>query len=271
MEYSPFFMLLGLIVFVEAFYYYYYYYFNLFDFPFWKRKWPLIPSVLLGFPGGASGREPACQCRRRQRHREDPWVVRFPLEEEMATRSRILVWRIPWPEEAGGLQSAGSQRVGYDRAANTHTSESVTDFTVSGPLHYWHLEWMFPVLLGGVTAVHCGASTARLTFALWHPVTSPSPQSRQPRKCPGICQESAAGEGVGSKDPVENRLLLLCLCSLRSKGHNGIVTLLRKSHTQLRVTLLLDMKDGPSLPYGLGGGVDYSSYCISLPSVCCCF
>ena len=102
--------------------------------------------------------------------------------------------------------------------------------------------------------MHCGASTARLTFALWRPVTSPSPQSRQPRKCPGICQESAAGEGVGSKDPVENHLLLLCLRSLRSKGHNGIVTLLRKSHTQLHVTLLLDMKDGPSLPYGLGGG-----------------
>ena len=107
---------------------------------------------------------------------------------------------------------------------------------------------------GGVTVVHCGVSTASLTFALWHPLTSPSPQSRQPRKCPGICQESAAGEGVGSKDPVENRLLLLYLCSLRSKGHSGIAALLRKSHTQLHVALLLDMKDGPSLPYGLGGG-----------------
>ena len=26
----------------------------------------------------------------------------------------ILAWRIPWIEELGGLQSIGSQRVGYD-------------------------------------------------------------------------------------------------------------------------------------------------------------
>ena len=32
----------------------------------------------------------------------------------MATHSSILAWRIPWTEEPGGLQSTGSQRVGYD-------------------------------------------------------------------------------------------------------------------------------------------------------------
>ena len=31
-----------------------------------------------------------------------------PLEEEMATHSRILAWEIPWTEEPGGLQSMGS-------------------------------------------------------------------------------------------------------------------------------------------------------------------
>ena len=36
------------------------------------------------------------------------------LEEEMTTHSRILGWRIPWTEEAGGLQSMGSQRVGHN-------------------------------------------------------------------------------------------------------------------------------------------------------------
>ena len=34
-----------------------------------------------------------------------------PLEEEMATHSRILAWRIPWTEKPGGLQSIGKQRV----------------------------------------------------------------------------------------------------------------------------------------------------------------
>ena len=28
-----------------------------------------------------------------------------PLEEGMATHSSILVWRIPWTEDPGGLQS----------------------------------------------------------------------------------------------------------------------------------------------------------------------
>ena len=32
------------------------------------------------------------------------------LEEEMATHSSILVWRIPWTEEPGALQSMGLQK-----------------------------------------------------------------------------------------------------------------------------------------------------------------
>ena len=31
-----------------------------------------------------------------------------PLEKEMATHFKILAWRIPWTEEAGGLQTMGS-------------------------------------------------------------------------------------------------------------------------------------------------------------------
>ena len=30
-----------------------------------------------------------------------------PLQEGMATHSRILVWRIPWTEEPDGIQSIG--------------------------------------------------------------------------------------------------------------------------------------------------------------------
>ena len=37
-----------------------------------------------------------------------------PLEEEMATHSSILVWKIRWTEEPDGPQSMGSQRVRYD-------------------------------------------------------------------------------------------------------------------------------------------------------------
>ena len=37
-----------------------------------------------------------------------------PLEMGMETHSSILVWRIPWTEKPGGLQSLESQRVGHD-------------------------------------------------------------------------------------------------------------------------------------------------------------
>ena len=46
---------------------------------------------------------------------QESWVRSLgwedPLEEEMATHSSILAWRIPWTEEPGGLQSMGLQRV----------------------------------------------------------------------------------------------------------------------------------------------------------------
>ena len=47
------------------------------------------------------------------------------LEEGVAACFGILAWKIPWTEEAGGLQSRGSQRVRQDWApehADTHTS-----------------------------------------------------------------------------------------------------------------------------------------------------
>ena len=45
------------------------------------------------------------------------------MEEEMATHSSILAWKIPWTEEPGELQSTGSHRVGHDRM---HTVRACT-------------------------------------------------------------------------------------------------------------------------------------------------
>ena len=48
------------------------------------------------------------------------------LEEGMATHSGILVWRIPWTEESGELQSMGSQRVRHtwSNLVYAHTTPS---------------------------------------------------------------------------------------------------------------------------------------------------
>ena len=47
------------------------------------------------------------------------------LEEEMATHSSILAWKIPWTEEPGRLQSLGSHRVGDDWSNLAHTSKDL--------------------------------------------------------------------------------------------------------------------------------------------------
>ena len=81
------------------------------------RKSAVEPFLLQyptrGFSGGSAVKNlPAVQ------ETQESWV-RFlvqkdPVEEEIATHSRILAWKIPWTEEPGGLQSIGSQRVGHD-------------------------------------------------------------------------------------------------------------------------------------------------------------
>ena len=48
------------------------------------------PWIVRVLPGGTSGKEPACQCRRNK-----------------SLRLSILAWRIPWTKEPGRLQSMG--------------------------------------------------------------------------------------------------------------------------------------------------------------------
>ena len=89
---------------------------------------------------------------------QETWVWSLgwadPLEKGMASHSRTLVWKIPWTEEPGGLQSMGSHRAG---PWTTNT------FTFSPFSH--HLRWtssratcFFP-LLHSLTS-----STSKLVF-----------------------------------------------------------------------------------------------------------
>ena len=65
-----------------------------------------------------------------------------PLEEEMATHSSVLAWEIPRTEEAGGLQPAGSQRVGHNGATedtSLHTAQKREKwFLAAGRCLRWH-------------------------------------------------------------------------------------------------------------------------------------
>ena len=74
--------------------------------------WSLVPLPFLN---------PACTF-------ESSWFTKFRSlyllwlmiysEKAMAPHSSILTWKIPWPEEPGGLQSIGSLGVGHDWATS---------------------------------------------------------------------------------------------------------------------------------------------------------
>ena len=49
-------------------------------------------------------------CLPMQETQVQPLGQEDPLEKELATHSSILVWKIPWIEEPGWLQSMGSQK-----------------------------------------------------------------------------------------------------------------------------------------------------------------
>ena len=80
-------------------------------------------QVQLGYPVGASGREPAYQYRRLER-----WVRSLgwedPLEDGMAIHPRILAWRIPWTASLVGYSPQGCKELGMSEATqhNMHAS-----------------------------------------------------------------------------------------------------------------------------------------------------
>ena len=66
-----------------------------------------------GFPGGSVAKNPPANAGDKGDLGSIPGSGRSP-GEGMATHSSILVWKLPWTEEPGGLQSIGFQRVGHN-------------------------------------------------------------------------------------------------------------------------------------------------------------
>ena len=127
---------------------------------------------------------------------QESWVQSLcqddPLEEELATHSSILAWRIPWTEEPGRLQSMGSQRVRHDWATFTFgcsqgtrvtTFSSVTTGHTQNPLKKELLKvrsastWSAGALRHGidgatihcwrVPSAYCGSGTILNTLHYW--------------------------------------------------------------------------------------------------------
>ena len=69
----------------------------------------------MGFPGGSSVKESACNAG------DLGSIGKISLEKKMATHFSILPWRIPWTEEPARLQSMGLKRVRHNRGTSIFT------------------------------------------------------------------------------------------------------------------------------------------------------
>ena len=82
-----------------------------------------LSDLYKGFPGGASGKEPACQCRRCKRHGFHSWVMKIPR------RSAWQSTPVFFPREFHGQRSLAS----YSPWDCTNTTE-VTEHACTLPL-----------------------------------------------------------------------------------------------------------------------------------------
>ena len=147
-----------------------------------------LMQIITGSPGGAGVRDPPAHAGGAR-----DWVWSLggedPLEEEVATHSSTLAWRIPWTEEPGGLQSMGSQSQAGLSDWATHTQ-----ITYHSPAH---LGWT-PRLSHGVALL-----TSLTSFPT---IFSPLPCLHQPR--PSACMlYPCSPRGLGPDAPASR-----CLC-----------------------------------------------------------
>ena len=62
--------------------------------------------------------------------------LEYPLEEEMATHSSILAWRIPWTEEHGRLQSVVADSWTQLKRLSMHMAMAPHSSTLA-----WKIPW----------------------------------------------------------------------------------------------------------------------------------
>ena len=72
-----------------------------------------VYTYIHGFPGGASGKKSACQCKKRKRHRFDPWLGKVPWSRKRQHTLVFLPGKFHGQRSLSGC-SMGPQRVRHD-------------------------------------------------------------------------------------------------------------------------------------------------------------
>ena len=92
-----------------------------------NQAWDSLPhrfvvKMYLGFPSGASGTGPACQCRRHKRCRFNPWVRKICWRRVRQLAPVFLTGKSLGQMSLVGCESMGSQRVWHDWSDLAHTT-----------------------------------------------------------------------------------------------------------------------------------------------------
>ena len=86
-----------------------------------------VSYMLRGFPGGTSGKEPACQCRRRKRYRFDPWVGKIPWRRAQQPTPVFLPGEYPGQRSLVGYSLWDYKESGMTESlTHTHNQQGTT-------------------------------------------------------------------------------------------------------------------------------------------------
>ena len=169
-----------------------------------------MKDPVLGFPGGTSGKEPACQCRRHQ-----SWVWSLSQEDP---------WRRAWqptpvflPGESHGQRSLMGYNVGHG-VTELDTTEWLSLSLVQAKIPRRH--WLDLLTFGWTICCHVWVpylisspdQNTVSTGPVWHHQWDTRTSTDQAGRCP----ELGVGAGVGIRISAPHRLTpsLSCVCLL---------------------------------------------------------
>ena len=78
----------------------------------------------VGFPCGTSGKEPARQCRRRKRHRFEPWVRKIPWKRKWQPSPVFLPGESHGQRSLAGYDPQGHRESDTTEGLHAHAHES---------------------------------------------------------------------------------------------------------------------------------------------------
>ena len=86
----------------------------------------------MGFPAGASGKEPVCQCRRHKRCRFNSWVGKIPWERAWQPTLVFLPGESHGQGSLAGYSSQGRKESDITERLHTHSTSIVLGFSGGG-------------------------------------------------------------------------------------------------------------------------------------------